>query len=80
MFDPELMRVLGRVTAGVFEVAILVTLGVLAGTWADGQLGSSPVFIITLSLAGLIIGFRHLLLTLQHQSALDDREPPKPRD
>jgi F0F1-type ATP synthase assembly protein I len=43
-------------------VLLVTTLaGALAGHWVDGQLGTSPVFIISGLLAGLAVGAKAVL-------------------
>ncbi len=38
-----------------------IAASVVAGSWLDGRLGTSPVFILALSLGGLVVTVRRLM-------------------
>jgi F0F1-type ATP synthase assembly protein I len=65
MLNPEMLRSLGRLTAAASELAILVVLGSLAGSWLDSQLTTSPVFLLVLAVAALVLGFVRLTRALR---------------
>jgi len=46
------------------QLAITVGLGVWAGLWADGKLGTSPILVIAGTFLGFAAGFYSLYLGL----------------
>lgn len=79
MLDPAFLRQLGRLTAPVSELAVAVVLGIVAGSWLDTRMFTSPVFSLLLTLAGLTIGMVRLISTLQADLDDDDGVPPPDR-
>lgn len=65
MLNPEMLRSLGRLTAAVTELAVLVVLGSLAGSWLDSHLSTSPALLLVLAVASLILGFIRLTRALR---------------
>lgn len=78
MLDPELLRKLGAVTAAATEVVVAVGLGLLAGGWLDRQLGTSPSFLLLLSLVGLVVGFWRLSRWLKGSEQRDGSDSQGP--
>lgn len=76
MLDPEFLRRAGGATAAAAELAVAVLLGVLAGSWLDTRLGTAPVLLLLLSLAGLIVGLVRLTSWLKSSEPPDDDDPP----
>jgi F0F1-type ATP synthase assembly protein I len=76
MFDPRVLKGMVRASAMVFELGVLVVVGALAGSWLDGQLGTSPLLLMLLSLAALVGGMIRLHRTLQRLDAENDHNPP----
>ena len=76
MFDPRVLKGMVRASAMVFEIGVLVVVGALAGSWLDGQLGTSPLLLMLLSLAALVGGMIRLHRTLQRLDAENDHNPP----
>lgn len=76
MLDPEFLRRVGGVTAAAVEMAVAVLLGVFAGSWLDSRLGTAPVLLLLLSLAGLIVGFVRLHTWQKSSEPPDDDDPP----
>lgn len=76
MFDPRVLKGMVRASAMVFELGVLVVVGALTGSWLDGQLGTSPLLLMLLSLAALVGGMIRLHRTLQRLDAENDHNPP----
>ena len=59
-----------------FELGVLVVVGALAGSWLDEQLGTSPLFLMLLSLTALVGGMIRVHRTLQRLDAENEHNPP----
>ena len=46
------------------QLAITVGLGVWAGLWADGRLGTSPILVVVGTFLGFAAGFYSLYMSL----------------
>lgn len=68
MLDPDAMRQMAGAMAMAAELAVTVTLGVLAGSWLDSRFGTSPILLLLLALLGLVIGFVRMARTLKSDS------------
>ena len=55
------LKVYAQLGAVGIEVAISTVVGLLAGQWLDGKLGTEPIFTILGLLLGVIAGFRSLI-------------------
>jgi F0F1-type ATP synthase assembly protein I len=72
MLSPNTLKVMARASAMVLEMGILVVVGVFSGNWLDGRLGTSPLFLLCLSMAMLAAGIIRILRTLEHDQDTDD--------
>lgn len=79
MIDPELLRRMAAAISMASELAVTVTLGVLAGAWLDRRFDTAPTFLLALSLLGLAIGTTHLVRGVQEFWSSDDGDPPDDR-
>jgi F0F1-type ATP synthase assembly protein I len=57
-------------------MTIAIVLGALAGTWLDRRLGTSPLLLVALSFAGLIVGAVQIARGLKKSD--DPPGPPAP--
>lgn len=55
------LKVYAQLGAVGIEVAISTVVGLLAGQWLDGKLGTEPILTILGLLLGVIAGFRSLI-------------------
>lgn len=65
MLDPGTLKLAASALALTTEVAIYVIAGGALGSWLDGKLGTGPVLLLTLALAGLAAGFFRLVTALR---------------
>ena len=72
MLSPNALKVMVRASAMVLEMGILVVVGAFSGNWLDGRLGTSPLFLLCLSMALLAAGILRILRTLEHDQDTDD--------
>ena len=72
MLSPKALKVMARASAMVLEMGILVVVGAFSGNWLDGRLGTSPLFLLCLSMAMLVAGIFRILRTLEHDQNTDD--------
>lgn len=72
MLSPNALKVMARASAMVLEMGILVVVGAFSGSWLDGRLGTSPLFLLCLSMAMLAAGILRILRTLEHDQDTDD--------
>ncbi|MBC8454902.1 MAG: AtpZ/AtpI family protein [Deltaproteobacteria bacterium] len=72
MLSPKALKVMARASAMVLEMGILVVVGAFSGNWLDGRLGTSPLFLLCLSMAMLVAGIFRILRTLEHDQDTDD--------
>jgi len=72
MLSPNALKVMARASAMVLEMGILVVVGAFSGNWLDGRLGTSPLFLLCLSMAMLAAGILRILRTLEHDQDTDD--------
>ena len=80
MLDRSFFQKMGRATAIVTEMAVTVVGGVFAGSWVDGLVDLSPVFLLTFTLGALIVGMVRLTRSVQKLTANDDAPPPHHTD
>ena len=78
MLNRRLTHRLARASAVVLEMAVTVVLGVFAGDALDQYFATSPLFLISLSIAALIVGMWRLTTTLNRLLGTNDRLPPDP--
>lgn len=57
----ELVVALTSAGDAVLGAAVLTALGAWAGTWADEKLHTSPLMVVLLSLAGMILGLARMV-------------------
>ena len=74
MLDPSFLKRLALITAVITEMAVLVVVGTIAGYWLDARLGTSPVLLMGLSMAGLIFGMVRLTRNLNRHASTDDHD------
>ncbi len=79
MIDPATARRLAGAMSLAAELAVTVTLSVLAGAWLDSRFGTSPILLLALALLGLVIGLVRLTRAVQQSWLSDDGEPPLDR-
>ncbi len=72
MLSPNTLKVMTRASAMVLEMGILVVGGAFFGDWLDELLGTSPLFLLCLSMAMLAAGIFRILRTLEHDQDTDD--------
>ena len=72
MLSPKTLKAMARASAMVLEMGILVVGGAFFGDWLDGRLGTSPLFLLCLSMAMLAAGILRILRTLEHDQDTDD--------
>ena len=72
MLSPNALKVMARASAMVLEMGILVVVGAFSGNWLDVRLGTSPLFLLCLSMAMLAAGILRILRTLEHDQDTDD--------
>ncbi len=72
MLSPNALKVMARASAMVLEMGILVVVGAFSGNWLDERLGTSPLFLLCLSMAMLAAGIIRILRTLEHDQDTDD--------
>ncbi len=70
--SPHTLRAMTRAAAMVLEMGILVVGGAGAGHWLDERFGTSPLFLLCLSMAMLIAGTYRLHRTLGNEHSTDD--------
>lgn len=75
MLDPEILRRMGGAAAAAAELAVAVLVGVFGGAWLDTRFGTSPVLLLSLSLAGLLVGLVRLTRWLKSSESQDDDDP-----
>lgn len=59
--DGKQLKVYAQFGAVGIELALSVVIGLLAGQWADGKLGTEPIGTIIGLILGVIAGFRSLI-------------------
>jgi F0F1-type ATP synthase assembly protein I len=72
MLSPNALKAMARASAMVLEMGILVVVGAFSGNWLDGRLGTSPLFLLCLSMAMLAAGILRILRTLEHDQDTDN--------
>ena len=72
MLNPKALKAMTRASAMVLEMGILVVGGALFGHWLDERLGTSPLFILCLSMAMLPAGIYRIHRKLGHERITDD--------
>lgn len=76
----ESIRTLKMSSVGI-ELALSVLIGLFAGRWLDGKLGTSPWLMIVLLCLGFAAGLRSIVRTMDKASkASSDAEPTTPTD
>lgn len=75
MIDPDLLKQVGWVIAMVTQMAFTVIAGVVVGHWLDQRFGTSPIFLLVLSLAALVVGMIRLARSI---ARLNDDDPAPP--
>lgn len=75
MLDPEMLQRLARAMAAAAELALTVLLGVGLGAWLDSRLGTAPILILLLALAGLVIALVRLTRWMKTTETPDDSDP-----
>ena len=80
MIDPVFLRKMAGVMALAMELAATVVLSTLAGSWLDTRLGSSPIFLLLLSLLALVVGMMRLTQGLKRLNPEDESDPPDDRN
>ncbi len=75
MLDPGFLKKVSRLTAMISEMSVTVILGVLAGSWLDSRLQTTPVLLLLLSVGALVLGMVRLTKALNRESN-DDGLPP----
>ncbi len=76
MIDPSFAQRMAVLMAAGTELAAMVVLGVFAGSWLDGRLGTRPLFLAGFSILGLVLGI--LLLTRTLKRLEHDPDHPHP--
>ena len=69
----KLQKQLMGVSGMVMEMAVLVILGALAGSWLDSQLQTSPLILLLALGAALVLGMSRIIRTLDRLS----KDPPR---
>ena len=72
MLSPSALKAMTRASAMVLEMGVLVVGGAALGHWLDELLGTSPLFILCLSMAMLPAGIYRIHRTLGNESSTDD--------
>tara|TARA_B100000575_G_C23108220_1_gene639832 strand:- start:811 stop:1032 length:222 start_codon:yes stop_codon:yes gene_type:complete len=72
MLSPKALKAMTRASAMVLEMGILVVGGAALGHWLDGRLGTSPLFLLCLSMAMLPAGIYRIHRNLGHEHNTDD--------
>ena len=72
MLSPSALKAMTRASAMVLEMGVLVVGGAALGHWLDERLGTSPLFILCLSMAMLPAGIYRIHRTLGNESSTDD--------
>lgn len=62
---PSPWRAFGKFGAIGMQLAVCVIAGLLGGRWLDNVLGTSPVFLITGILCGVVIGIISMILSIK---------------
>ncbi len=73
---PGPLRQLALASAAGSELAATVGLGALLGQWLDGQAGSAPWLLLTLSIGSLVLGLARLTRALRRAGLIDEDLPP----
>ena len=72
MLNPKALKAMTRASAMVLEMGILVVGGALFGHWLDERLGTSPLFLLCLSMTTMVAGIYRIHRTLGHDNSTDD--------
>ena len=72
MLSPKALKAMTRASAMVLEMGVLVVGGAALGHWLDERLGTSPLFILCLSMAMLPAGIYRIHRNLGHEDTTDD--------
>lgn len=78
MIDPRTLRRMAAGMALTVEMAATVVLGVVAGAWLDRRIGTSPVFLLLLSLGALAGGIARLVRATGRFEPEDEAPPDDP--
>lgn len=74
------LKVFARLAAVGLELGISAVIGLLAGRWVDGKLGSEPIASILGVVLGVVAGFRSLIRTARAamKELAENDAPDKP--
>ncbi len=70
--------VFAHLTIGI-QLAITILIFVLGGNWLDNRYQTSPVFLALCTIAGMVIGFYHLMKQLAHVDSKEEKKSEEKR-
>jgi F0F1-type ATP synthase assembly protein I len=71
---PDLLRGAYRFTHLGLTMAVSILLGFFGGNWADGKLGTSPLFVLIGAFGGAIGGFIYLIRQVTQFQQNDEKD------
>lgn len=75
----KLLKAAGPLSVGI-EFSLSTVIGLLAGRWVDGKLGSDPWLMIVGLLLGVTAGFRSLIRTAKQAQRATEKPDENPND